>query len=65
MKSGEEESIRNGHLDYFLGLAERAETKLLRKEQIVWLERLEMKHDNLRAALEWSQTKGDIRRVYA
>jgi predicted ATPase/class 3 adenylate cyclase len=62
VKSGEEENIRNRHLDFFLGLAEGAEPRLLRKEQIVWLERLEMKHDNLRAALEWSLTEGDIKK---
>jgi predicted ATPase/class 3 adenylate cyclase len=62
VKSGEEENIRNRHLDFFLGLAERSEPRLLRKEQIVWLEQLEMNHDNLRGALEWSQTEGDIKK---
>jgi non-specific serine/threonine protein kinase len=42
-----------------LEFAERAEPKLLGPEQVVWLERLEIEYDNLRAALEWSMARGD------
>src|SRR5262249_60030198 len=42
------------HVDYFLTLAERAEPQLRRAEQVEWLERLELDHDNLRVALRWS-----------
>ncbi len=49
-----EERIRNRHLDFCLRLAEEADSKLHGPEQLVWLDRLEVEHDNLRAALEWA-----------
>jgi len=49
--------IRDRHLDYFLTLAEKAETEILNSNQIAWLERLQAEFDNIRAALEWSQEK--------
>ena len=47
-------SLRDKHLAYFVGLAERAEVELQGRAQKKWLTRLEAEHDNLRAALEWS-----------
>ncbi|MBI3661211.1 tetratricopeptide repeat protein [Candidatus Acetothermia bacterium] len=54
LKSGEAEFIRNHHLDFCLRFAEEAEPKLQGAEQKIWLNRLEVEHDNLRAALAWS-----------
>jgi len=51
-KSGESEAIRNSHRDFFLTLAEEAQSRLYGPEQASWLDRLETEHDNLRAALE-------------
>ncbi len=51
--SGELEVIRQAHADYYLKLAEEAEQKLRSAQQVTWLERLELEHDNLRAALNW------------
>lgn len=48
-----EESIRRRHLTYFLEMALEAERKLRGSEQILWLQRLDLEHDNLRAALSW------------
>ena len=43
---------------YFLRLAEEAESGLWGPQQVVWLERLEREHDNLRAALQWLVDQG-------
>ncbi|MBI4278169.1 MAG: AAA family ATPase [Armatimonadetes bacterium] len=56
----EAQALSRAHRDYFLRLAEEAAPLLLGGEQIVWLNRLEADHDNLRAALEWSLQTGDI-----
>jgi predicted ATPase/DNA-binding CsgD family transcriptional regulator len=52
--SGEMESIRQAHAEYYLRLAERAELELGGPQQAAWLEQLEREHDNLRVALQWS-----------
>jgi predicted ATPase len=54
-ESGEEQLIRNRHLGYFLKLAEEAEPHLEGSEQLTWLNRLDSEHNNLLAALDWSQ----------
>jgi non-specific serine/threonine protein kinase len=48
------DALRERHAHYYLHLAEAAEPELKRSDQAVWLERLAMEHDNLRAALRWS-----------
>jgi predicted ATPase/DNA-binding transcriptional regulator YiaG len=50
--------VRPRHRDWYLVLAERADSQMLGPEQHVWLERLEEEHDNLRAALHWSLDQG-------
>jgi predicted ATPase len=54
--SGEQDTIRGRHANFFLALAEGAEASSERAEQVQWMERMEQEHDNLRAALEWSKT---------
>jgi predicted ATPase/class 3 adenylate cyclase len=46
--------IRDRHLEYFLGLAERAEPELSGPRVAEWLLWLEAELDNIRTALEWS-----------
>lgn len=58
-ESGNGDTWRNRHLDYFLALAEEAEPRLTSAEQQQWLERLEAEHDNLRSALAWSSGRID------
>ncbi len=52
--SGEGNSARQAHADYFLQLVEEAEPALKGPLLVAWLERLEREHDNLRAALHWA-----------
>jgi len=50
--SSEYADVQRRHQDYFLALAEVAEPKLRGPEQMVWIQRLEAEHDNLRSILE-------------
>jgi predicted ATPase/transcriptional regulator with XRE-family HTH domain len=52
-ESGEEQTVRQRHAEYYLALAEEAERHLRTAEQQVWLNRLETESGNLRAALAW------------
>jgi tetratricopeptide (TPR) repeat protein len=52
--SHESDDMRNRHLDYFLEFAERAEPYLTGQDQLMWLNYLDIDHNNLRAALEWA-----------
>jgi predicted ATPase/DNA-binding CsgD family transcriptional regulator len=56
--SGELAQVRQRHLAYYLEVAERAESELMGRDQLQWLRLLEAKHDDLRAALTWSQESG-------
>ncbi|HXT35202.1 MAG TPA: tetratricopeptide repeat protein [Chloroflexota bacterium] len=53
-ESGELETTRRAHARHFLALAEAAAPELTGPEQIVWLARMELDHENMRAALQWS-----------
>jgi predicted ATPase/DNA-binding XRE family transcriptional regulator len=52
--NGETERARREHAAFFLALTERAERELTGPAQGDWLNRLEVEHDNLRAALAWA-----------
>jgi len=56
-EAGEEAEVRTRHRTWYLGLAERAEARMHGPEQLMWLDRLEVEHDNLRTALGWSTTE--------
>lgn len=53
-ESGNARWSHDRHLAYFLMYAEKAEPHIFRAEQRAWANRLEIEHDNLRAALRWS-----------
>ncbi|MGH8103529.1 MAG: ATP-binding protein [bacterium] len=53
-EAGEGPAARNGHLAFFVALAEEAEPELTGANQAEWLNRLEAEHENLRAALDWA-----------
>ena len=49
-----EEDTRRRHALHFLALAEEAEPELTRRDQLLWYDRLDREHDNVRAALEFA-----------
>lgn len=59
LETGEGVAVRLRHRDYFLQLAQGASDHLYGPEQVRWLDRLEIEHDNLRAALEWCKADPD------
>lgn len=59
--SGQEEIIRQAHVDYYLALAEKAGPELVGPQQAEWLERLEREHANLQAAMHWTIAQGKMK----
>ena len=57
-ESGEAEVIQRVHAHYYLALAEAAEAELRGTNEKAWLGRLELEHQNLRAALNWAIAQG-------
>lgn len=47
------DAIHERHLAYYLNLAQRAEPELTGKDEVIWLDRLDIELDNIRVALEW------------
>jgi predicted ATPase len=58
-ESGAADALRQAHAAYFLAYAEAAEPELSGDEQALWLDRLDDRSGNLRAAIEWSVQQGD------
>ncbi|WP_189162167.1 ATP-binding protein, partial [Sphaerisporangium melleum] len=56
-ESGEERRLRAAHARFYTGLAQTADPRLRRDEQVRWLAVLSAEHDNLTAALRWSVTE--------
>jgi predicted ATPase/class 3 adenylate cyclase len=57
--SGEAEAILHRHAREFASFAEEAAEGLRGQDQLLWFNRLETEHDNLRAALDSSLAGGD------
>jgi predicted ATPase/DNA-binding CsgD family transcriptional regulator len=56
--SGELESARLSHAQYYLALVERAGERLFGEERQQWLDQLVSEYDNVRAVLGWSSEPG-------
>lgn len=54
LESREVEAARTRHLAHFLGVCQRAEEKFSTAERLMWVNRLEVEHDNIRSALGWA-----------
>jgi predicted ATPase/DNA-binding CsgD family transcriptional regulator len=54
VKASEFEAVNARFLAYYLALAETARPNLLNQNQAEWLDRLEIEHDNIIAAIDWS-----------
>jgi predicted ATPase/DNA-binding CsgD family transcriptional regulator len=58
--SGEEEAMRRRHAEYFVEWAEAAEPEFRRAGYERWSRLFALELENLRAALEWSLSGGDV-----
>ncbi len=56
---GEAEVVARRHAAFFLAMVEEAEGQLTGPQQAVWLDRLEVEHDNVRAALATLERAGE------
>jgi predicted ATPase/DNA-binding CsgD family transcriptional regulator len=59
-EAGEVDRIRERHLAYFVRWSETTKPHLSTAAQLVWLNRYEADHDNLRAALDWCQAHAHL-----
>ncbi len=55
VEAGEEADVRTRHRAWCVAVAEQADTEIRGPRQRIWLDRLELEHDNLRAALGWGR----------
>ena len=57
-ETGDWAAVHDRHAAYFMTLAQPAEAELHGAGQLAWLNRLELRHDNLNAALSWLLDRG-------
>jgi predicted ATPase/class 3 adenylate cyclase len=57
--STEEATIRRRHAEFFRAKAEESESHLLGEGRRRWVKFLQREHDNLRAAMDWAEEKGE------
>jgi tetratricopeptide (TPR) repeat protein len=64
LKVGDDaERAAESHADHYIALAESAEPELMKPDQAVWLDRLEIEQDNFRAALRFLLERGERERA--
>jgi predicted ATPase len=62
-RSKDEAEIRDRHLAYFLGFADRGGKEMRGYFQVDWIERIENEHDNFQAALDRSVSNQNTKAV--
>jgi predicted ATPase/DNA-binding CsgD family transcriptional regulator len=62
-EAGEAPSLNRQHFAWYLQLAEHAAPSLSGPQQEAWFGRLEVEHENMRAALEWALDEGEVLEV--
>jgi ATP/maltotriose-dependent transcriptional regulator MalT len=55
------EAVQRAHAEFVANLVEQAEPELTGENQLIWFDRLEAEHDNIRAALNWAIAAGNAR----
>jgi predicted ATPase len=59
-EGGDWAEVHDRHASYFLALGEPADSELAGPEQLPWLDRLEVNHDNMLAAMSWLVDSGPL-----
>jgi predicted ATPase/DNA-binding XRE family transcriptional regulator len=59
-ESGEEPLLRARHLGHFASWAEQVEPELRGLDGLTWCDRIQVEHDNVRAALQWALRSGNL-----
>jgi predicted ATPase len=59
-ESGEHEAVRRRHATAYLDLAEEAAQYMPGRDQVPWLDRLSIEHDNIRSAMTWALEDGEV-----
>lgn len=54
VESQDRVNVQNKYLEYFIQFAEEGDRMIRGAGQVVWFEKLEIEHENLRAALHWA-----------
>ncbi|MHB8645971.1 MAG: ATP-binding protein [Thermomicrobiales bacterium] len=57
---GETDRVLRRHAVYYLGFARAAEPEIRGVRQAEWLARIEIEHDNFRAALTWTRLENEV-----
>ena len=59
-QAGEVAAMRRRHGDWYVRFVERAGPEIGGLQQIEWLQRVELEHDNIRTALAWSLEQAEV-----
>ena len=60
LASGEDADLHRRHLETYTEMIEEIAPRLLGVDRKQWLDVAEAEHDNLRAALEWAESAGEV-----